>query len=96
MTETEWLTCMEPEKILRFLHWKSRGWKAILARRLGFSTFPLSNRKLRLFTAACGRHVWLVQPTMWNKKAMVGAVMYAEGESGLTKEEATGCVPDGN
>jgi hypothetical protein len=64
MTEAEWLTCNDPDKMLNFL----LGWPRTRGRRWPIFADPAqlreylrckaSDRKLRLFACACCRRIW--------------------------------------
>jgi hypothetical protein len=62
MTQTEWLACTDPAEMLAFL------------RELG----KLSERKARLFAAACCRHLWHMLNDS-GREAVASAERYADG-----------------
>src|SRR4051812_10774426 len=70
MTEGEWLSCSEPEKMLAFL-----GGKA-------------SQRKLRLFAAACCRRIWHALPDEGCRLAVAVIERCANGLAGRQELEA--------
>jgi hypothetical protein len=61
MTESEWLSCQDPEKMLEFLRGRA------------------TDRKLRLFAAACCRRVWHLLSEGGSRNAVEAAERYAEG-----------------
>jgi hypothetical protein len=68
MTEADWNTCAEPSVMLEVLH--ERG--------------MTSERKLRLYAAACSRLLWNLLPDERSRAAVVAAEQYADG---LLQEE---------
>ncbi len=66
MTEQEWLACTEPEKMLTFLQ----------------STGLASQRRTRLFTAACCRRVWHLLAHEDLQAAVEAAEAHADGREG--------------
>ena len=66
MTEAEWLACDDWQKMLEFLSSLSR----------------LSERKARLFAAACARSVWLWMSDERSRQAVITCEQYADGLAG--------------
>jgi hypothetical protein len=64
MTEAEWLTSTDPQAMLAFLRDSGRA----------------SDRKLRLFSAACCRRVWNLLSDKYSRKALKTAERHADGE----------------
>ncbi len=64
MTESDWANSTAPEKMLSFLR----------------DQRPVSDRKLRLFAAACCRRVWHLLPEV-SRRAAVVAENYADGRT---------------
>src|SRR5262249_36507758 len=69
MTEDEWLACTEPQKMLEALHAGS----------------VLSERKARLFAAACCRRIFPLMPDDRSRQAVTACELYADG---LTSQRA--------
>ena len=66
MTEQEWLECRDPEKMLEFLRGSAK-------------TPENLERKLRLFGAACCRHIRLLLCDKRSRKAIEMAERFADG-----------------
>ncbi len=66
MTESQWLKCRSPQKMLQFLRDR---------RKVG-------ERKLRLLACACCRRVWHLLPTEESRHAVVVAERFADGLAG--------------
>jgi hypothetical protein len=84
MTEAEWTSCREPEKMLTFLRESGR----------------VSERKLRLFGVAVCRRIWPLLTDPRSRKALDLAEQWAEGratEEGLAAahDDATAAANDG-
>jgi hypothetical protein len=65
MTETEWLACSDPGKMLEFLR----------------SSGASSDHKVRLFLAACCRAAWHLVKARKSREAVEVAERYAEGSA---------------
>jgi hypothetical protein len=79
MTEADWNDITEPQKMLEALRESGRA----------------SDRKLRLFAAACCRRIWHLLPDQECREAVQAAEVSAEGEAGegpLRDVEAAGEV----
>lgn len=63
MTETEWMNCTDPTPMQEFLR----------------TQLTASERKLRLFAAACCRRVWNLLIDKHSRKALTIAERYADG-----------------
>jgi hypothetical protein len=74
MTESEWAVCTDPTQMLEFL------WASMKA----------SDRKLRLFTVACGRLVWDVITLAELHAAIEVGERYADGLASEEEREAAG------
>ncbi|HTU16992.1 MAG TPA: hypothetical protein VMG10_02920 [Gemmataceae bacterium] len=68
MTEQEWLECIDPQIMLENPVLKFLGGKA-------------SDRKLRLFAVACGRHLWPLLKDKRSRKAVTVAELYADEQA---------------
>lgn len=80
MTETEWLACDDPQRMLDFLV----GNDANTAEGIGGGRIILSYRKLRLFAVACCRQVFPELPDQW-RRLVIGFEKYAD--QGLGKND---------
>ena len=68
MTEPEWQSCADPQKMLEFLNWRApSAWGEV------------SDRKLRLFAVACCRRVWHLAPHDDSRGAVEAAERFADG-----------------
>jgi hypothetical protein len=65
VTESEWLACTEPERMLAFLSACSKA----------------SDRKLRLFTCACCRRIWRKLRDPRGREAVEVSERYADGQA---------------
>src|SRR4051794_39213363 len=65
MTESEWLTCREPQAMLLFLR----------------NSEKASDRKLRLFAVACCRRMWSFCLKDAVRVAIITAERFADGEA---------------
>src|SRR5262245_50164409 len=80
MTEQEWLTCLEPERMLTFLH----------ERKVISIHGEFGERKLRLFAAACCRRVWPLLRDERSRRAVEVAERHADGLADDRELEAAG------
>ncbi len=71
MTEAEWLNCMNPQDMLKFLHAD----KAMARRKSG-------RRQLRLFAIACLRGIWPLLRRRGSRQAVEVAEQFADGLTG--------------
>jgi hypothetical protein len=81
MTEAEWQTCTEPQRMLSFLWEQEPLWPLRLLwlfSRRRWHPLP-SARTLRLFMCACVRHVWDSLGDGRSERAVVVAERYADG-----------------
>ncbi|AMV27455.1 hypothetical protein VT84_23850 [Gemmata sp. SH-PL17] len=86
MTEEEWLGCVDPALMRKFLEnqrrlkisWRRRVWK-----QLGYPVYSLSHRKAMCFALACCRQVPFPEPS--DGEILDSVERFAEGE--LSKQE---------
>jgi len=84
MTETEWLTCTNPQRMLEWCN-DERDYRP--------SVHPvITDRKLRLFACACCRQVWPLLTDSRSRKAVEVAERYADGLA--TEDEREKAYPD--
>jgi hypothetical protein len=68
MTEAEWLTCTEPEDMVRHIMKSSSAVRSKAGRR-----------KLRLYACACCRQIWNIIPDDCSRRAVEVAEQFADG-----------------
>lgn len=89
MTEAEWLTCTDPQQMLRFLNGTGPYDTAERKLRRKLRLRPVDDcrtrRKLRLFCCACCRRVWHLLTDQRSRRAVELAERCADG--GATLEE---------
>jgi hypothetical protein len=78
MTEEEWLACKDPRPLLKFLKDGGR----------------LSDRKARLFAAACCRRVWRLLPPGPARRAVEVAELFADGLASIDDLSAPAAPED--
>jgi hypothetical protein len=78
MTESEFLDCPDPSRLLQFLR-----------SRYAFPNETTSNRKLRLFSCACCRRIWQLL-TDEGRRAVELSELYADGLGTKEETEAAG------
>jgi hypothetical protein len=74
VTEHDWLTSTGPQAMLAFAQGSARA----------------SDRKLRLFTATCCRHIWHLLPDERSRKAVEVTERYADGQRDLVAVRQAG------
>lgn len=75
MTETEWLTSTDPQRMLAWLT------TPFGERSLTHPQAPVRDRKLRLFACACARSVWPQLTDERSRRAVEVAEKFADGEA---------------
>jgi hypothetical protein len=87
MTEAEWLTCTDPDRMLEQLLGgaKSGGLLAILGLARGRGRgwhYRISERKLRLFATTCCSRIWPLLRDGRSRDAVRTSAAYADGRAG--------------
>lgn len=72
MTEQEWLTCEDPQRMLSYICDGTEAWR---------HQHRASDRKLRLFACACCREVWHLLTDERSRRAVEVAERYADSPS---------------
>jgi hypothetical protein len=81
MTEADWWSCQDPDRMLDLLRRKARSWLTrLFARKAALSRKVLS-RKLRLFGAACCRLNWPLLTHALSRRAVEVVEGYADGSA---------------
>ncbi len=85
MTEAEWLACVDPEPMLKYL----LGPETVLTvgtlpyerNEVEYHEKRASDRKLRLFAVACCHRIWLLISNSSNQRAVEVAERFADGHA---------------
>jgi hypothetical protein len=96
LTESEWLACTDPEKMLKSIRDSNKTSASGYFRGLfGVLLEPLrrrkaSERKRRLFGCACCRHIWHLVPDERSREALLVAERFADGLAGEIELKTAG------
>src|SRR5438477_162038 len=81
MTETDWLTCLDPHEMLNYLEKSEGNWVQRFLNWLPSRSHRARNRKLQLFACACCRHIWQLLSDERSRKAIEVFERYADGQA---------------